>query len=235
MFDPSHLRRSLIFGAVVSVLGFASGAQAMIIGLPADATGNSFPFGYDFGGTNTRYQQVYDASNFAGPIDIAKITFFKTVVPGGSLASGDYTFSLSTTSVAVNALDPVNFDNNLGPDNQLFNVFTLAGGLAPTELSFAGTPFDYDPTSGNLLLDIQIAGFSHSGGAAAFDARNGTAGGIFSSAHNFSSSPATDNFGLVTAFAPVPEPTAAVLFGVGFALVSGAMRSRSAAARPAAG
>ena len=84
----------------------------------------------------------------------------------------------------------------------------LAGGAAPAVLSFPGTTFNYDPTQGNLLVDIQISGIGHSGTPAAYDAHNDNAGGIYSRAHNFDGG--FEDYGLKTEFV-VPLPVAAWL------------------------
>ena len=222
------LGRLLAAGAL-----FVCSLPAVTIGLPASDP-NCFPFGGC--GEGTRYQQVYSASEFSGAITIGIINFF-SVEPTGSLPSGTFSFSLSTSANPVDALDTVLFDNNVGSDNQLFGVFDLTGQATPSILKFAGTPFVYDPTLGDLLLDMHISGIS--GGGASFLARNDDAGGLFSRVHDFGGG--FTGTGLVTEFlppevpsgddkgpTPIPEPHTLLLVGGGLlALLCG----KAAAAR----
>ena len=92
----------------------------------------------------------------------------------------------------------------------MFASVDLSGGPAPSQLVFSGRPFDYNPADGNLLMDIHIGNEVSSGGAF-YDARKGTAAGVFSRYQNFSAG--TQGFGLVTQFTfePVPEPSTIVM------------------------
>jgi len=197
-------RLILFFLATVLSLGVL---QADSITLGAPATGrNGFPFGMVAGGSaGARYQQVYSSGQFAGPMTITEINFF--LHTAGNLADAVFTLSFSTTSALVDALNTVNFDANLGVNNALVTSVDLGGAAAPAVLSFGGAPFAYDPSAGNLLLDIQLTDIVLRG-TAFYQARNGDAGGIFSRAHNFGVG--FEGYGLVTqfVFTPAGAPSA---------------------------
>ena len=99
-------------------------------------------------------QFVYDASYFSGPITITGLTFFNSLVDSpDTFDPATYTFSLSTTTAAIGSLDST-FANNRGGDFQLFATVPIAGGAIPGVFTFFGTPFNYDPANGNLLLEV---------------------------------------------------------------------------------
>lgn len=188
-----HLFRFLITGTTALLL--ASPLEAQLIGAPGSDS-NCFPFGCKLtADPSSRYQQVYASANFAGPISIGTINFFQTALTTGTLNTGTFTFYLSTTSVAVDALSPT-FNANVGADNALFGVFNLTGGPVGGTLSFTGGPFAYDPAQGNLLLDIYTS--ITTPGETYLDSRSGDANGLFSRRHDFGST--FTGTGLVTEF-----------------------------------
>ena len=198
---------------VVAILALAASAQAAPITIGTSTSPNCFPFGCASG---TRYQQVYDASSFAGLFTIGGVTFFNSD-DAGQFTSADYTLSLSTTSKSVNGLDTVNFDSNVGLDDTLLFSGHLSGATG-TSYTFGGLGvFTYNPALGNLLVDIHLSNVG-GGGGAYFDATSDS-GGLFSRAHNFGSG--FDNYGLVTRFEEgsnnsVPEPgSSLLLLGIG--------------------
>lgn len=199
----------LLLAALVAPPAFAT---TIIIGSPADAgSGNCFPFGC----SGSRYQQVYNAALFPGPLLINQLQFFNTQFnPGlGVVETANYEIHFSATAAAVNALSAADFDSNVGANDALFFNGVLGGPIGGPTFTIAGTGFLYNPAAGNLLLDIFKTGGAFNGNVF-FDARNGSFGTDSSRAHNFGS--AFANYGLVTGFSddgltPVPEPATLTL------------------------
>jgi hypothetical protein len=133
---------------------------------------NSFPFNIDpsSGITSMRYQQVYAASefpDFPGPLVITAIHFRPDALFGIPFESTlpSIQINLSTTSAAPDALSDT-FASNVGLDD------TIVFGTGPLTLSSSATgpidgpkdfditivltkAFSYDPSLGNLLLDVR--------------------------------------------------------------------------------
>ena len=202
-------------------------ADDTIIGSPADAgTGNCFPFGCAYSG---EYQQVYTSSQFAtGPVLITGLEFFNTQYNGGAtgMNSGNWAISLSTTSSDWSTISTT-YANNIGPvDNTLvFNGDLSQPWSFGNTLTIALTnPFNYDPSQGNLLMDVNVTGASDLNGVIYFDT-NGFNGGSFDGNNIMGRdySGGTDGnvnngYGLVTDFTttnPVPEPSTLLMLGTG--------------------
>jgi hypothetical protein len=214
------MRKILALAAFVAILCVPTWGASIVVGAPNTAP-NAFPFGGAGGGAGTVYQQAYASADFTGlgPITISSIDFF-LFVPG-SLAPSTYSLYFSTITAGIDTLSDTNFSSNLGSDNTLFETESLSG-AAPSTLTFAGTPFTYNPADGNLLLEILVSpgGQNAIGGVNAFyEANDGNASGVYSRYHNFGTG--TTGFGLVTEFdysaavAQTPEPSSILLLGTG--------------------
>ena len=117
---------------------------------------NDFSTTYDY----VRYQQIYNANQFPGPLLISQISFFRDPDKPGSLLTGTFTLKLSTSEQSLDSMDWADLDQNVGEDEAVFTTVDL-GGAAPLILTFTGEPFYYNPSLGNLLLDIDYPDTSY--------------------------------------------------------------------------
>ncbi|MGH7177354.1 MAG: hypothetical protein ACREJC_08245 [Tepidisphaeraceae bacterium] len=119
--------------------------------------------------TSQRYQQIYAADEFLplGTQVISRIAFRADGAEAGafSFTIPHITLSLSTTSQVEDGLSLV-FADNIGPDELVVydGAWSLSGALsdaAPHGWDFyfdLTTPFVFNPSSGNLLLDVRNYG-----------------------------------------------------------------------------
>lgn len=175
---------------------------------------NGFPFNLS-PGTSIRYQQVYAASDFSGlqePMLIKEIRFRPDAITGGpfNVTLHDIQINLSTTHRTPSSLSTV-FADNVGPDDTvvvprgpltLSSLFTgpSGGPKAFDVVVTLTTPFLYDPSQGNLLLEVRnfVGGITRQ-----FDAHFTSADSVARMwIFNSLGSPTgfTDSVGLVTAF-----------------------------------
>lgn len=189
---------SAILLAAGLVAGPAFAGTVTIPAGPGDAQGPAPLNYYGTGGSQT--QQIYDASFFSGPTEITGISFraYPGAAPSGFFSNtvnvSSLTVALSNTSVSANeasgAQPSTTFSANEGAN--LTTVFsgaatftTAATGTGPQPFDYTlnfTTPFLYDPSGGNLLVDFLIpqgASVSGSGfGFLTFDNANDLNDGV---------------------------------------------------------
>lgn len=233
-FFNRHTAALLIAAALPAI------SHANVTAGTADAlSGNCFPFGCAYNGD---YQQIYSATQFSAPITIGSIDFYNTQANSFATAmnSGTWTISLSTTSAAVGNL-AVPGSGNLGADNTVVFSGNLSQPWTFGDTLHIGLSqsFTYDPSMGNLLMDIEVSGANDAGGDVFFDVQMSSSGAMSREYfNNVLNSIATDGWGLVTTFearrvTSVPEPANALLLVAGLGLVARVARRRAAKANAA--
>jgi PEP-CTERM motif len=168
-----------------------------------------------------RYQQVYSASVFSGPVLIDSVSFFAAPLNGGPNWNGTSTWqmTISTSANPVGALD-LTFANNVGGDVAFFDTKTFTGTQVAGDLiTFDGAgSFAYDPGNGDLLIDIiRTAGIAQGVGL-----ESGVALGLTDRAFAWYSTTTADDaspngYANRTRFGIVPEPSTALLVALGLA------------------
>lgn len=231
----SRVRQSLIAFSLVA--GFTGSmntpASAAVIVGTAMGSVDCDPFFCNESGTSSGqsidYMQEYSASAFPGPLSIGSVTFYDTIIPGPIL-SGDYTITIGITSQPLGSTYPLTMASTAA----FFSGHL--GGPIGSSFTITGNSYAYDPSAGNLVIDIVAAnqpvvpngpniGYFDTDYSGTYTTR---------SVHITSLDPFHDSVGLVTGFdvANVPLPGSfplfgAALFGLG-ALGFGRMRKGSA-------
>jgi len=251
------MKTQRLFASTLLVLLCSSFALADVIVVPdtlATTEGNDNNFG-PFFNNSVRYQQVYSASQFPssmGPLQITQIAFR----PDGSVTDpnliiifNSVQMDLSTTSTTPSTLSTV-FGDNVGADNTtVFDSFVFlnvpvtgpAGGPKDFTVVFNLTPFIYDPSAGDLLLDVRA--FQSGGGiSASLDAASGSpftahidAASIGAASGDFFALGLVTQFQFIAAPAPVPEPQTFMLTPLALFLVGVGARRRRLRSRVSGG
>jgi hypothetical protein len=226
----------LLVGSLPAALLVVPGANQNTEG----DSNNGFPLNIGgFGVSSMRYQQVYDAGEFpTSIIEITAIRFRPNDFAASAYAGvlSDIRVDLSTTSAAVNGLNTT-FASNVGADN----VTVFSGAWASSSANTGGPPRDFDivltlttsffynPSLGNLLLDV----YNFNGGLTTqFDAvlNSGVTSRMWAGNVNAATG-GGDPSALVTQFeyeeaGAVPEPATFAMLGAGLLAAVVARRKR---------
>jgi hypothetical protein len=188
--------------AIVTVTPVTPVRADVILGAPGDSN-NVFPFSQIYTG---EYQQAYAANAFSGQTTITGLSFFFAL--RGSF-TGDLTISLSYSAHLVGSLSSTYADNIGNGSTTIFSGHTSQSGSPGDTLTITGnTSFLYDPSLGDLLLDVVtsngtgFAGLAFNRNFAAFER-------VFNLGGN-GVAQVDPQHGLVTDFltSPVPGPIA---------------------------
>jgi hypothetical protein len=227
------------FKTSIAVLGLAlatlatTSASAATVTVGQNNGGNCYPFSCMAGDDTLHYQQIYAASSFYGAtssgtksLDIDKISFLRDI--GGNMTPSTYSVSFWLTSNTVNGMSS-SASANEGTLLSNFGTWTL-GGAMPGTLTLDGTDFIYNPTQGNLVMDVQVTSGNAPGGYFSFFEADYTGASTlraFGNGDNLS----VETGALVTQFTatPVPETGSMALMLAGLGLVGVVARRRRAA------
>lgn len=169
----------------VCAMPVAGWAQTLVVVPNANETmngnnGSKIPFSQGGG----RFQQIFEASQFSaitGPQRITEIAFRRdSSTTSFNVTIADVQINLSTTSSTPLTLSS-SYASNVGPDDLIVHTGPLtlsASGTTvvpkPFDITIPLDPgFDYDPSQGNLLLDVRmIDTFGRGGTVPFFDANS---------------------------------------------------------------
>jgi hypothetical protein len=176
---------------------------------------NGIPFASNSG--ETRYQQVYDSSIFTSPIYIKSLAFSPSI---SDTYTANVRIGLGYTLNEPGALSPDLASNVLGSLTSVFHAShfsqSITGGSETFSLvfSFPCSPFLYDPTWGNLLLDIRISNQDSDAFFSRFPVGSGLSSRAYDSEY-FGNGTSDAGLRTLVGFTPVPEPTTMLLLASG--------------------
>ncbi|WP_174274345.1 PEPxxWA-CTERM sorting domain-containing protein [Sphingomonas bacterium] len=177
-------------------------------------------------GCTTVFQSVYAASAFgSAPVSVNSISFY--LGQTGTI-SDTYTFTLSTSKNSVGNLS-ANAASNLGNDAATFYVGVPSVSSSGSWVSFAGTPFTYNPLLGDLLVQI-----THPNGNdqlySSYNSNTNEQRDFVLFGNAYVENPGYEiNTKFEVSAAAVPEPASWAMMVGGFGLMGAAMRRKKAA------
>jgi hypothetical protein len=139
---------------------------SVTVGDPAPATGNCLPFACPYYGglfDMVWYQQSYLAAEFPGTILFDTLTF--DISTPGAMDNSDFTIKFYYTSFYPGSLG-TDRGAHLGAPLGLFGDYAIVDGTLTGDLTLSGNAVTYDPSLGNLLMDIEFHSTGNGGGTA---------------------------------------------------------------------
>ena len=213
-------KKLIALSGVALALGDTPGLAAVTVG---DAVAsNCYPFSCGPTDGLTEYQQIYMHSAFPGSLTFNSVSFsLYPFNPSTDMDSATYTVSFYLTSADVSTLSS-DLSSNLGAFLGVLGIFMLAAPM-PAVLALSGSSISYDPSAGNLLMDVTISDPTVVLGmyASAFNADYTQVDttrayvnkfGAFGPGNDLNSAGLQTTFGVV-----VPEPATWLIMAVGFA------------------
>src|SRR5262249_30458844 len=142
------------------------------------------------------------------------LTFFNQFNPNQALfPQATFSIFFSTTHAVVNGLSD-DLPSNVGTPEALFATVATTGGVSGPQFTINGSGYVYDPTLGNLLMDIFFTLEDQTPIPMALESADNS-GTVTSLALRNKFTSMASVGGLVTEFNATPEPTTLVLMATG--------------------
>jgi len=244
MQDLKKTATTLLAGAMALAI-FTGTASAASVTVGNGDDGNCYPFACAARDGVTQYQEQYNRTAFTGPLTFNALRFNQNVdygpnnlVPFSPLMdSATYSVSFYLSNPGFGSLGE-DLEANKGAFLGNFGSFTLGGNI-PSVLSLYGQTLNYDPSQGDLLMNVGISNVTATqGDYANFFNADSTSNvvsrawtGTQDGAYGASRDALQTTFDLVVSAAPEPATWAMMILGFGVAGIS--LRRRRTGLRPA--